>query len=165
MRLGPNFKISFLQDFLEFCTALGELDNELAADECRSKFGFETKDGGWTASQLIWFTKMHNLNKQIIWERKNVAIQSMVFLHKFDQKIEWDLTSQAGEEAFKDAPLSLLLQIRRHSTELSTNGISWSTHILQMPQFKRHVKIPTFQREALRERFEAEQEGKVLKFS
>ena len=39
------------------------------------------------------------------------------------------ITSQGGEEAFKDLPFPLLLQIRRHSPELSTNGISRSAHI------------------------------------
>ena len=72
--------------------------------------------------------------------------------------------SQEGEEAFKDLPLPLRLQMRQLSTELSTNGISRSAHIGSPPHVSSfHVKIPPFQRESLRELFEAEQEGKALR--
>ena len=72
--------------------------------------------------------------------------------------------SQEGEEAFKDLPLPLRLQMRQLSTELSTNGISRSAHIGSPPHVSSfHVKSPPFQRKLLRERFEAEQEGEALR--
>ena len=72
--------------------------------------------------------------------------------------------SQEGEEAFKDLPLPLRLQMRQLSTELSTNGISRSAHIGSPPHVSSlHVKIPPFQRKSLMERFEAEQEWTALR--